>query len=68
MTLKDLRKQAKKTAKEVADEIGVTENAIYNYESGTRSIDIVTALRLANIYDVTIEEFIEAYTNTRTIQ
>ena len=63
-TLKDLRKQAKKTATEVATVLGVTENAIYNYESGIREIKIRQVLLLAKLYDVTAEEVIEAQLNS----
>ena len=42
MTLRDLRKQAKMTAKEVAEKLGVSTFAVYNYERGDRSVDILT--------------------------
>jgi transcriptional regulator with XRE-family HTH domain len=63
-TLKDLRKQANKTAAEVATVLNVTENAIYNYESGIREINIRQVLLLAKLYDVTAEEVIEAQLNS----
>lgn len=64
MNLRDLRKQAKMTAKQVADKLGVTETAVYNYESGIRHIDLLTAVDLSLFYGVSIDEFAEAYINT----
>lgn len=63
-TLKDLRKQANKTAAEVATVLNVTDRAIYNYESGIREINIRQVLLLAKLYDVTAEEVIEAQLNS----
>ena len=65
MTLRDLRKQAKMTAKEVADKLGVSPFAIYNYERGDRNVDILMAVNMALIYDVSLDEFINAYMKTR---
>lgn len=64
MNLRDLRKQAKMTAKQVADKLCVGETAIYNYESGLRHINILTAIDLCLFYGVSIDEFVEAYINT----
>jgi transcriptional regulator with XRE-family HTH domain len=63
-TLKDLRKQANKTAAKVATILNVTDRAIYNYESGIREINIRQVLLLAKLYDVTAEEVIEAQLNS----
>lgn len=64
MNLRDLRKQAKMSVKQVADKLGVTVTAIYNYERGIRSIDILMAVDMALYYGVSLDEFIEAYINT----
>lgn len=60
MTLKELRKQSGKTAAEVAAALGVTRTAITNYESGTRTLDIRYVIPLAELYDVSEREIIEA--------
>lgn len=60
MTLKELRLQSKKTAAEVAAVLGVTPNAVSNYERGKREINIHQTLTLARLYDVTEREVIEA--------
>lgn len=64
MNLRDLRKQANMSVKEIAQKLGVTVAAIYNYERGIRSIDILMAVDMALYYGVSLDEFIEAYINT----
>ena len=64
-TLKDLRRSAKKSVGEVAEALGVTERAVYNYERGIREIDIKSVLVLADLYGVTAEEVINAQLNSR---
>lgn len=59
-TLRDLRRASKKTAAEVAEILGVTINAVSNYECGIRSVDIEQVLILAQLYDVTEREVIMA--------
>lgn len=59
-TLRDLRLQAKKTVAEVAKVLSVTENAIYNYESGYREIGIRQVLVLAALYGVSEQDVIIA--------
>lgn len=61
--LRTLRKQAKKTAAEVATVLGVTENAVWNYEKGYRMINITQVLLLAELYDCSAEEIILAQLN-----
>lgn len=63
-TLKDLRESAKKTCAEVAQALGVTINAIYNYEQGIRRISFEQVLILAKLYGVTAEEVIRAQLNS----
>lgn len=64
-TLKDLRRSAKKSVGEVAEALGVTERAVYNYERGIREVDIRSVLVLADLYGVTAEEVINAQFNSR---
>lgn len=63
-TLKDLREQAGLSVKEVAKILGVTINAIRNYELGWRKIGIEQVLRLVEAYDVPAEEVIKAQLNS----
>ena len=64
MTLKELRQQSEKTAAEVATALGVERTAITNYENGIRSIGIKQVLILAELYDVSEREIIEAQLQT----
>lgn len=65
MTLKELRQQSKKTAAEVAEVLGVTATTIRNYERGDRFIDVSMIIPLAEMYDVSEREIIEAQLNIR---
>lgn len=67
-TLRDLRKASNKTAAEVATALGVTIQAVYNYERGIRLIDIYSIIPLARLFDVTAEEIIEAQINSQRAQ
>ena len=59
-TLKDLRKQSKKTLAEVANVLGVSVRAVSNYESGIRALNIMQIVPLARLYEVSAEEIIFA--------
>lgn len=59
-SLKDLRKQSKKTLAEVADVLGVTAAAVSNYESGMRTLNIMYVVPLSLLYGVAVEEIIDA--------
>ena len=70
MTVKELRQQSKKTAAEVAEVLGVTVRAVYQYEQGMRSISLEQVLTLSKLYDVSTEEMITAQlkSNNRSTQ
>lgn len=65
VTLRELRENAGLSVCEVAKKIGVTRNAVYNYENGLRSIDVLLAFNLALIYKVSIDDIAEACLNVR---
>ncbi len=67
-TLRDLRKQAGKTCAEVAKTLGVTRNAVTNYETGIRRISLEQVLALSKLYDVSTEEIIKAQLNSQRVQ
>lgn len=60
MTLRELRLQNKKTAAQVATALGVTGNAVSQYEAGKRRIGLEAVLILAELFDVSEREVIEA--------
>lgn len=66
MTLKELRLSAGKSRKETAQHLNVTLTAVSNYESGIRKINIEQALKLAELFDVSVEEVIRAQITCRT--
>lgn len=65
MNLRDLRTSAGKTVKETAAALNVTLSAISNYEKGIRMPNIAQVLLLAEFYDATEREVIEAALNSR---
>ena len=63
-TLKSLREDNKKTAAEVATVLGVTVQAIYRYEQGSRRISLEQVIQLTELYGCTEREVIEAQLNS----
>lgn len=64
MTLRELREQSGKSRAEVATALGVTINAISNYESGLRQISLLHVLNLALLFGESAEEVIKAQLNS----
>ena len=64
-TLRDLRKDAHRTASEVAQSLNVSCSAYYSYEQGARRINIEQVLVLATMFDCTEKEVIDAQLNSR---
>lgn len=60
MTLRELRKTAGLTAAAVAEKLVVAVSTLYHYEQGIRQIYLRQVLSLAELYDVTEREVIEA--------
>lgn len=56
--LKELRKERHLTQKEVADKIGLTKNALGNYEQGIREPSLEILKNLCDFYDVTADYLI----------
>lgn len=54
--LQDFRELHDMKQQDVADALGVTRATYANYESGRRSPDIDTLMRLADIYGITLDE------------
>lgn len=67
-TLRDLREQSKKTCAEVAQALGVTLRAYCRYEQGTRRMSLEQVLILADLYDVSAEEVIQAQLNSCRVE
>lgn len=56
--IKFLRKTHNKTQKDIAKVIGVTSNAIGNYESGIRDLSAIDVAKIANYFNVSIDDFL----------
>ena len=63
-TLRSLREENKKTCAEVAQVLGVANSSYYNYEQGTRKLNIEQVLSLAQLYGCAAEEVIQAALNS----
>ena len=64
LTLRELREQSGKSRKETALALGVSPNAVTNYEHGIRRIDIEQVLILSKLFDYSAEEIILAQINS----
>lgn len=58
MNLKKIRLERGMTQSEVADAIGVTNQAVYYYEAGAREPNLETLRKLATVLNCTIDELI----------
>ena len=63
-TLRDLRKENKKNCAELAQVLGVEKSTYYNYEQGTRRINLEQVLSLAQFYEISEKEIIQAQLNS----
>ena len=63
-TLRELREENNKTCAEVAQALGVANSSYYSYEQGVRRINIEQVLILAELYDVSEKEVIQAQLNS----
>lgn len=53
--LKSIRTSKKLTQKQLANFLGITENAYQNYEYGKREPDIAGLITLADYFDVSLD-------------
>lgn len=56
--LKELRTEKRMTCQAVATAVGLTKNAITNYESGIREPSLETLKKLCDFFDVTADYLI----------
>ncbi len=57
--LKVLRKQFGYTQKQVAERLGITHQSYYAYESGITVPTLQNFIKLARLYDVSLDELLE---------
>ena len=60
--LRYLRKLKKTSAKEIADELGISVKTYYAYEAGTREIPLDVFIDIANIFNCSLDDLV---TNNR---
>ena len=56
--LRRLRRERGLTQKELAEQLGLSTSAIGGYESGHRTPDIKTLVKIANLFDTTTDELL----------
>jgi len=57
--LKTIREQKGLSQSYVGDRLGVSRNCVSNYERGTRSINAIDLFRLADIYEIDVNDLIK---------
>jgi transcriptional regulator with XRE-family HTH domain len=55
--LRNIRKENKKTQEEVADFLGITKQAYFRYEKGTRRISLDNLLKITKYYNLDSDYF-----------
>ena len=66
--LKDMRIKNKYNQEDIAEQLGVTKQTISNWEKGKRTPDIDSLIKLANIYQVTLDSLIGIDKRTEDIE
>ena len=66
--LKDIRIKNKYNQEDIAEQLGVTKQTISNWEKGKSTPDINHLIKLANIYQVTLDSLIGIDKRTEDIE
>lgn len=66
--IKELRKSKKMTQQELGDKIGVSNSAVANYEKGFRAPLQDTLFKLAEVFDVSVNDFFPQTTSAKDIE
>lgn len=61
-----LRKRAQLTQRQASDLLGVRENTISEWERGIASPSILLVPKIAEVYQATTEEVVQAFVNARS--
>ena len=56
LKIKEFREELQFTQKELAEKIGNVQRNVSNWENGTSEPDLDTIVKLADIFDITIDE------------
>lgn len=66
--LRELRKESGLTQEQLSEKLGVTNRSISRWENGTNMPDFDLVIELANLYDITIEEFLDGERKNNMIE
>jgi len=56
MTLKSIREKYNLTLMQVSEYIGCSKQGYWNYEKGIRKLPLDKAVKLSNLYNISLEE------------
>lgn len=59
MKIRELRKSKQLTQVNIAETFGVSQHAIASWEQGTREPNIETLCKLADLFEVTVDDLLE---------
>ena len=63
MKFKEYREKINKTQKQIAELIGVTTQTYQNYELGKREPDFETLIKIANLFNASLDELFNRVNN-----
>lgn len=59
MTLTDVRKEKKIRVQDIASKLGITRQALWNYETGKRSLKVKDVIKFADAYQITPKKLMD---------
>lgn len=65
---KELRNKKGFTQVELAEKLDVLQSTISNWETGTSKPDILTAAKIAEIFDCSVEEVVKCFVQDKQIK
>lgn len=66
--LKKMRKKFKMTQAQLANKLGISPSTIGMYEQGRREPDSAMLIKIANLFDVSVDYFLESKKSRRRIK
>ncbi len=67
MRLKELRKERGISQLKLAMDLGINQNSISRYETGSHEADYATLIKLANYFNVSIDYLLEQTDNPKRL-
>lgn len=66
--LRELRKESCLTQEQLSEKLGVTNRSVSRWENGTNMPDFDLVIELVNLYDISIEEFLDGERKNNMIE